>query len=74
MQTRKSRNPWCGDSEYARWIHREVRGRGTDLRRYYSRCDLFLLSLDRWRWLRPLAVGCATVQRWASSLIRRVSY
>ena len=71
---RKSRNPWCGDSEYARWIHREVRGRGTDLRRYYSRCDLFLLSLDRWRWLRPLAVGCATVQRWASSLIRRVSY
>lgn len=71
---RKSRNPWCGDSEYARWIHREVRGRGADLRRYYSRCDLFLLWLDRRRWLRPLAVGCATVQRWASSLIRRVSY
>ena len=71
---RKSRNPWCGDSEHARWIHREVCGRGADLRRYYSRCDLFLLWLDRRRWLRPLAVGCATVQRWKISLMRRLTF
>lgn len=70
---RKSRNPWCGDSDYARWIHREARGRGAMLLRYYSRGDLFLLWLDRWRWARPLAVGCSTVLRWCNSLRRRLA-
>ena len=69
---RKSRNPWTGDSDHARWIHRAAKGRGAALRRYYSRGDLLLLWLDRRR-LRPVAVLCATLQRWWNSLQRRMA-
>lgn len=69
---RKSRNPWTWDSDHARWIHRAAKGRGAALRRYYSRGDLLLLWLDRRR-LRPVAVLCATLQRWWNSLQRRMA-
>lgn len=70
---RKSRNAWCGDSEYARWIHQARKGRSAELRRYYSWGDLLLLRLDSRRWLRPVAKGCATLQRLWKSLERRFS-
>ncbi|WP_290540318.1 glycosyltransferase [Alistipes sp.] len=69
----KSRNPWVGDTEYARWIHVQAKRFRKNLRVYFSRADLLLLCLDRWKWMRPGRLLLATLMRWNKSLRRRMA-
>lgn len=70
---RKSRNPWAGDTEFARGIYAGAARYRAELAGFYSRCDRLLLKMDRRRWMRPGVLAVSTLMRWSKSLKRRMA-
>ncbi len=72
LYMRKSRNPWIGNSDFARALRADVAEYRTELEPYYPRSTFRKLAMNRWRFLRPVMLAESTFKRWSTSLKRRL--
>lgn len=70
----RSSNPWRGDDPYVVRLRDEAARHRHALNRYFSRGELLMFDLDRWRAMRPAVILLLTLRRWRTSLVRRMAH
>lgn len=70
----RSSNPWVGNDPYVRRLRTLVSGLRPELLEHFSRGELLMFDLDRWRAMRPVVICLLTLRRWKTSLVRRLSH
>ncbi|WP_295938220.1 glycosyltransferase family 2 protein [uncultured Alistipes sp.] len=70
---RKSHTPWEGDHPFVRNLRQLARRYRNNLKYYYSRVEILLLKLDRYKLMRPAVIAISTMMRWRISLQRRLA-
>jgi glycosyltransferase involved in cell wall biosynthesis len=70
---KRSSNPWMGDRPLAKEAYAALRDHCHELRQTTSLATLTMVEFYRHRWLKPLVVVIATIQRWSQSITRRIA-
>lgn len=69
----KSHHRWVGNTEYVRELRARIANHRSELQAYGMRDRMWMVSLDRYRLLRPIGTVWATMLRWRTSLCRRLA-
>lgn len=67
-----SRNTWQGDIEFAVNIREGISKRKKDVLKFQPRFTIFILKLDRFKWLRPLVLTVLALRRWRLSIKKKI--